>query len=463
MNRNPEKRLARALARPGSSCSAASRPQSPPRTSSRSRTRPATRASRSKWTEHEPAGARARGVGALLCARARHSRRVRRLRPATSDRLRESPIPSGWSSARADLGGARVTAQRYYKDTAFPSVISYLREFARARVVATALVYVDSEAEVGTGSGLSSAYLHARRRYSPRVGPGGARRIVAEDNPTSRRVTNVRVGGPVASVSARLVRHPHHGQDASRGAARRAHRPPSGSSAWIAAVLVAGSPASGFYGRWSPARGSSRTHRGALAPRSTARRSSPAPSRSAAADDDARHLEPASRSSVAYQWQRCDALGLSCVAIPSATGQRYVVGQENVGSRIRVVVTARSSFGSGSAVSPPTAVVPENVPPTNVSPPTIAGTAQVGQTLTAQGAGTWMARPPSLPLAALRCDGRRVRRHPRRHPEHVRPHDRGRRLDDPRRRDGTQRRRRGDRRLCADGRRHLSCGQDVDE
>ena len=110
-----------------------------------------------------------------------------------------------------------------------------------------------------------------------------------------------------------------------------------------------------------------------------------------------------SPTSFAYQWQRCDALGLSCVAIPSATGQRYVVGQENVGSRIRVVVTARSSFGSGSAVSPPTAGVPENVPPTNVSPPTIAGTAQVGQTLTAQGAGTWTGAS-SFSFRWQRCD-----------------------------------------------------------
>ena len=97
----------------------------------------------------------------------------------------------------SDLGGARVTAQRYYKDTEFPSVISYLREFARARVGATALVYVDSEAEVGTGSGPSSAYLRALAEIlATKQAREELAESFAEDNPTSRRVTNVRVGRP---------------------------------------------------------------------------------------------------------------------------------------------------------------------------------------------------------------------------------------------------------------------------
>jgi hypothetical protein len=48
----------------------------------------------------------------------------------------------------SDLGGARVTAQGYYRDTDFPSVISYAREFEDGRVADRAL-YVDSEAEIG--------------------------------------------------------------------------------------------------------------------------------------------------------------------------------------------------------------------------------------------------------------------------------------------------------------------------
>ncbi len=111
-----------------------------------------------------------------------------------------------------------------------------------------------------------------------------------------------------------------------------------------------------------------------------------------------------SPTTLAYQWQRCDGTGLSCVAIPGAAGDRYVVGPADVGSRIRVAVTARNSVGFATSVSTPTAVVPEIAPPVNVSPPTISGSPQVGQTLTAQGAGTWSGNPFELRFQWLRCD-----------------------------------------------------------
>jgi hypothetical protein len=111
-----------------------------------------------------------------------------------------------------------------------------------------------------------------------------------------------------------------------------------------------------------------------------------------------------SPTSFAYQWQRCDPAGATCTAIAGQAGQSYLVTSADIGSRIRVAVTARSSTGSGAAVSSPTSVVPETAPPSNISPPTISGTAQVGQTLTAAGAGTWAGNPVGLSFQWQRCD-----------------------------------------------------------
>jgi hypothetical protein len=62
-------------------------------------------------------------------------------------------------------------------------------------------------------------------------------------------------------------------------------------------------------------------------------------------------------ASFAFQWQRCDASGVSCVDIGGATGGTYVVGSADVGSTLRVVVTATNAAGSASASSAPTAAV----------------------------------------------------------------------------------------------------------
>jgi hypothetical protein len=59
----------------------------------------------------------------------------------------------------------------------------------------------------------------------------------------------------------------------------------------------------------------------------------------------------------AYQWQRCDAAGAGCVDVGGATTPTYVPVTDDVGSTIRVKVTASNGLGSSSAVSAPTAVV----------------------------------------------------------------------------------------------------------
>jgi hypothetical protein len=58
-----------------------------------------------------------------------------------------------------------------------------------------------------------------------------------------------------------------------------------------------------------------------------------------------------------FQWQRCDASGATCVAVPAATSGTYALGSADIGSTIRVAVTATNAVGAATAVSAPTPVV----------------------------------------------------------------------------------------------------------
>lgn len=98
-----------------------------------------------------------------------------------------------------------------------------------------------------------------------------------------------------------------------------------------------------------------------------------------------------------FQWQKCDTSGANCLPIiPSATVSTYLVTPADVGSRIRVVVTATNSVGPTNATSAATtAVQGANTPPAIISLPTISppGTAQSGDTLSAS-PGVWSGTPP---------------------------------------------------------------------
>ncbi|MGH2944708.1 MAG: DUF7594 domain-containing protein [Solirubrobacteraceae bacterium] len=59
----------------------------------------------------------------------------------------------------------------------------------------------------------------------------------------------------------------------------------------------------------------------------------------------------------AYQWRRCDSAGDGCVDIAGETGQAYALTAADVGSTIRVRVTAANAVGQSSATSAPTAAV----------------------------------------------------------------------------------------------------------
>jgi hypothetical protein len=59
-----------------------------------------------------------------------------------------------------------------------------------------------------------------------------------------------------------------------------------------------------------------------------------------------------------YQWKRCDTAGANCVNIGSpSSNTTYTLTSADVGSTIRVLVTAQNSAGMGTATSNPTAVV----------------------------------------------------------------------------------------------------------
>jgi len=107
--------------------------------------------------------------------------------------------------------------------------------------------------------------------------------------------------------------------------------------------------------------------------------------------------------SYAAQWRRCDSTGSSCVDIAGATAFTYGLTSADVGSALRVVVTATNDGGSSTATSAATAVVAPTLPAL-VARPTVSGQAKEGQTLTAS-AGSWSGTPTiSYAYQWGRCD-----------------------------------------------------------
>jgi hypothetical protein len=111
-----------------------------------------------------------------------------------------------------------------------------------------------------------------------------------------------------------------------------------------------------------------------------------------------------------YRWRRCPKDGgapdaSNCGVIANATGSEYKVRSADAGFRLRVRVTASNSDGSDTSTSNATDTVRAagSGRPTNTSPPTISGTPEVGQTLTAN-PGNWSGESVDFAYRWRRCD-----------------------------------------------------------
>jgi len=89
-----------------------------------------------------------------------------------------------------------------------------------------------------------------------------------------------------------------------------------------------------------------------------------------------------------YEWYECDSSGDDC-ADTGVSGNTYVTGDSDYAETLDVVITATNSVGSSSAMS---SVYISQSTPTVITPPTLSGGTQVGDTLTAT-QGSWSGYP----------------------------------------------------------------------
>jgi hypothetical protein len=105
------------------------------------------------------------------------------------------------------------------------------------------------------------------------------------------------------------------------------------------------------------------------------------------------------------QWQRCDASGQQCQAVAGATSSSLRTRRADVGLTFRFSLTATNALGSQTAMSAASAPLAAPTASVNTQPPTISGSAQVGQTLYAN-QGTWQeSSSATYDYTWQRCDG----------------------------------------------------------
>ncbi len=108
-----------------------------------------------------------------------------------------------------------------------------------------------------------------------------------------------------------------------------------------------------------------------------------------------------------FRWYRCQGQGApdasDCNRISNARDNDYSVRQADAGFRLRSQVIARNGEGQDTATSNPTAIITAAFP-VNTSPPSISGTAAVGNRLEAN-RGQWAGNAPiTYAYQWLRCN-----------------------------------------------------------
>lgn len=101
-------------------------------------------------------------------------------------------------------------------------------------------------------------------------------------------------------------------------------------------------------------------------------------------------------------WREIEAFG-ECLDIGGATGSAYTATAADIGSSLRVAVTASNAEGNVTAVSEQTAAVAA-VAPQSLAPPVVEGVARQGELLTAS-PGSWRGTQPlELVFRWQRCN-----------------------------------------------------------
>jgi hypothetical protein len=96
-----------------------------------------------------------------------------------------------------------------------------------------------------------------------------------------------------------------------------------------------------------------------------------------------------------FGWVRCNSVGSLCDPVISATGQEYLLTAADVGSTVRVVVTATNKNGSAVATSDATPVIALSLPTTSTTTTSTATSSTTTTTTPTTTTTTTTTSPPS--------------------------------------------------------------------
>jgi hypothetical protein len=300
----------------------------------------------------------------------------------------------------------KAKRQRYFKDRDFPSVISYERDFEGGRAGSIKLIAADNIAEIGTSARTTARFVaFARRYYGSKEGRAELKRSFGQETgDPDFLLSDLRIGR-VRSLGAGAGSFDLPMTVSVLGLESNVHFAVFRVDRILGALFVVGEP-----GARLPTPAVTRLAR-VLTSR-MARQLVPqnvtVPVVAGVAEVGQALTASSGTwrgipSSFTYRWQRCDATGGSCTGIADATSQTYVLTTADAASTIRVSVTARNSFGTVTARSAATSPVSTAAGPTNTVLPTITGTAQVGQMLSAT-TGSWTGDPTGFSFQWQSCD-----------------------------------------------------------